>query len=83
MRNWPEINPAYCPYRITRETVQLDTESLRWDRRQIPANGICDVSPSRQTPCYFSGSQTASCETRQNNDFCDCSWAADPEDFAA
>lgn len=65
---------GYCPYRITRETFQ-DFSDFKIPKEEIPAEGICSISPDRRSPCICSGSWTKYCQRMNNNDFCDMSWA--------
>lgn len=54
----------YCPYRITKETIQFFSDG-RVAPSRIPYEGICDVSHNRQQVCFYTGSQTQNCSFRK------------------
>lgn len=71
----------YCSCRITRDILQ-DFEAVVIPLNDIPAEGICSVSPSRKEPCQYPLSPE-NCPRRRFGDFCNMPWAINPEAFEA
>ncbi len=69
----------FCPYRVTRDTIQEPKFGAVIPLDQIPGEGICNLSNDRETPCLYPRSAEL-CPLKRNMDLCDKSWAKDAPD---